>query len=112
MAALTSGGGEPFTFSAGEQAFYQEKGFTNEPGRCASCRRAHKATKGDGGYSGRSERTMYPATCSECGKETKITSIVTRRAARTIVHPFHFPRCDYSVPGVNEQTNKSMSGRP
>src|ERR671926_1677763 len=72
MAALTSGGGEPFTFSAGEQAFYQEKGFTNEPGRCASCRRAHKATKGDGGYSGRSERTMYPATCSECGKETTV----------------------------------------
>ena len=64
--------GEPFTFSAGEQAFYQEKGFTNEPGRCPSCRRAHKATKGGGGYSGRSERTMYPATCSECGKETTV----------------------------------------
>jgi CxxC-x17-CxxC domain-containing protein len=80
MAALTSGGGEPFTFSAGEQAFYQEKGFTNEPGRCPACRRANKASRAggsrssysSGGYAERSERTMYPATCSECGKETTV----------------------------------------
>jgi hypothetical protein len=34
-----------FTFSAGEQEFFQSKGFTNEPKRCPSCRRANKAQR-------------------------------------------------------------------
>lgn len=34
--------GSEFTFSAGEQAFYAEKGFENQPVRCATCRRARK----------------------------------------------------------------------
>ena len=35
--------GAPFTFTVGEQEFYAEKGFTNEPTRCPDCRRAKKA---------------------------------------------------------------------
>ncbi len=31
-----------FIFSEGEQAFYREKGFENEPQRCPECRRARK----------------------------------------------------------------------
>jgi hypothetical protein len=34
--------GTTFVFTEGEQAFYLEKGFTNEPQRCADCRRAKK----------------------------------------------------------------------
>ena len=34
--------GSEFVFSVGEQEFYKEKGFTNEPTRCVSCRRAKK----------------------------------------------------------------------
>jgi len=34
--------GEDFTFTAGEQEFYAEKGFQNEPQRCKPCRDAHK----------------------------------------------------------------------
>ena len=34
--------GEEFVFTVGEQEFYKEKGFQNEPVRCASCRRARK----------------------------------------------------------------------
>ncbi|MFC1946311.1 zinc-ribbon domain-containing protein [Chloroflexota bacterium] len=34
--------GTTFTFSGGEQEFYQNKGFTNEPKRCPSCRQANK----------------------------------------------------------------------
>ena len=34
--------GITFTFSAGEQEFFQTKGFTNEPKRCPECRRANK----------------------------------------------------------------------
>lgn len=31
-----------FMFTEGEQEFYKEKGFTNEPKRCMECRRAKK----------------------------------------------------------------------
>lgn len=31
-----------FIFTEGEQAFYAEKGFENEPKRCPDCRRAKK----------------------------------------------------------------------
>lgn len=34
--------GAEFVFSAGEQAFYAEKGFTNQPVRCPECRKARK----------------------------------------------------------------------
>ena len=73
--------GATFTFTAGEQEFYAEKGFTNEPTRCPDCRRAAKAARGDSGYSsrssggygsGRAERTMHPAVCSSCGKDTMV----------------------------------------
>lgn len=37
--------GVEFVFTEGEQAFYAEKGFTNEPVRCADCRRAKKAQR-------------------------------------------------------------------
>jgi hypothetical protein len=37
--------GTDFTFSAGEQDFFQSKGLTNEPKRCPSCRRANKARR-------------------------------------------------------------------
>lgn len=37
--------GEEFTFTANEQRFYQEKGFTNEPKRCKACREKRKAEK-------------------------------------------------------------------
>ena len=42
--------GQEFTFTAGEQAFYQERGFS-EPQRCQSCRAARKAQRNEGGYS-------------------------------------------------------------
>ena len=35
--------GKEFLFTEGEQAFYKEKGFDNEPVRCVECRRARKA---------------------------------------------------------------------
>ena len=34
--------GNEFVFSAGEQEFYAEKGFVNEPQRCKACRQARK----------------------------------------------------------------------
>ena len=34
--------GKEFVFTVGEQEFYKEKGFDNEPVRCPDCRRARK----------------------------------------------------------------------
>lgn len=63
-----------FSFTASEQEFYAEKGFTNEPGRCPECRSARKQqTRGGGGGGfGRQQREMFPAVCSACGKETTV----------------------------------------
>ena len=33
---------QEFVFTTGEQEFYKEKGFDNEPTRCQGCRRAKK----------------------------------------------------------------------
>ena len=41
--------GQRFTFTTGEQEFYQSKGFTNEPKRCSACRRANKERRSNNG---------------------------------------------------------------
>lgn len=40
--------GKEFVFTEGEQQFYAEKGFTNEPTRCKECRAAKKARYNNG----------------------------------------------------------------
>lgn len=58
--------GNEFVFTAGEQEFYAEKGFQNQPQRCKECRYARKnATP-------KPEREFFTATCANCGKEAKI----------------------------------------
>ena len=52
--------GQEFVFTAGEQEFYAEKGFTNDPKKCKACRDARKSA-------GRAEREMFEATCDKCG---------------------------------------------
>jgi CxxC-x17-CxxC domain-containing protein len=91
--------GQEFSFTASEQDFYAQRGFT-EPRRCASCRASRKAARGDnggssygsygagggysaGGYGGggggggygsrdRGPREMFSATCSSCGREAQV----------------------------------------
>ena len=84
--------GQEFVFTASEQDFYAQRGFT-EPRRCASCRASRKAARnaesGDSSYGGygasggysaggsgdsggygsrdRGPREMFEATCSSCG---------------------------------------------
>jgi CxxC-x17-CxxC domain-containing protein len=66
--------GQEFSFTAEEQDFYATKGFS-EPKRCPNCRQARKAERGNGGGGGGSygsPRQLYPAVCSECGKDTEV----------------------------------------
>lgn len=61
-----------FIFTQGEQEFYAEKGFVNEPARCPVCRSARKQ-RGNNDRSERGgERRMYSVTCSACGVETEV----------------------------------------
>ena len=48
--------GSDFTFKEGEQEFYKEKGFENEPQRCPDCRRARKAQRNNRGNHGGGNR--------------------------------------------------------
>lgn len=71
--------GASFTFTAGEQEFHAEKGFTNEPGRCPDCRSRRRAERGEyasprggGGSSYGGQREMFSATCASCGKEAQV----------------------------------------
>lgn len=69
--------GSDFTFTVGEQQFYQMKGLMNEPKRCPSCRSAAKIARQNGTYpSGggafRSRREMHDVICAECGVETQV----------------------------------------
>ena len=57
--------GQEFIFSAGEQEFYAEKGFENEPIRCKDCRIARKNSL-------KQNREMYEITCAACGKVDKV----------------------------------------
>lgn len=76
--------GKEFTFTAGEQTFFAEKGLTNSPSRCPDCRAARKQQNAGGGsYSGggysreraprsNAERVQHPVQCASCGKETTV----------------------------------------
>ncbi|MDU2065415.1 MAG: zinc-ribbon domain containing protein [Sporomusaceae bacterium] len=63
--------GADFVFTASEQDFFAEKGFTNEPGRCPSCRSARKQQNPRNNNNSQ-RREMHPATCAACGVETQV----------------------------------------
>jgi CxxC-x17-CxxC domain-containing protein len=63
--------GGQFLFSKNEQAFYSERGFTNEPKRCKNCRDKRKTGR-DGGSGSSRERVMVSVTCDSCGVATEV----------------------------------------
>jgi CxxC-x17-CxxC domain-containing protein len=91
--------GQEFSFTAGEQEFYEQRGFTEAPKRCPSCRQIRKAQRSradganggygestgtnggygggygggsGGGYSERRPREMFDAVCANCGKTASV----------------------------------------
>jgi CxxC-x17-CxxC domain-containing protein len=80
--------GMDFVFTSGEQEFYAQKGFTNEPSRCPACRQQRKAggsSRDSYGYrdsygererygsgSSREARELHSATCASCGREALV----------------------------------------
>jgi CxxC-x17-CxxC domain-containing protein len=60
--------GTEFVFTAGEQQFFSDKGFKNEPKRCKSCKTKRAQDGGGGGHS----KVETTALCSQCGRETTV----------------------------------------
>jgi CxxC-x17-CxxC domain-containing protein len=84
-----------FIFTAGEQEFYERKGFKEIPKRCKPCRDARKTRRGDSGAhsngngygygngggepngnrgprGGGGDREMFDATCAACGAPARV----------------------------------------
>ena len=57
--------GSEFVFTVGEQEFYSEKGFVNEPKKCKECRMKRK-------NAAKQAREMFLTTCADCGGEARI----------------------------------------
>lgn len=86
--------GQSFVFAGAEQEQYQQRGYTNEPKRCAPCREARKMRMGGGlgggggrggrgggggggggmhgGGGGGGARELHTVICAECGKEAQV----------------------------------------
>ena len=62
--------GDEFIWTAGEQLFFADKQFKNEPKRCKMCKtkRANRAAAGPA----MRERVETQTTCSACGKDTTV----------------------------------------
>jgi len=57
--------GEEFIFTAGEQVFFQDKQFKNDPKHCKQCKAKRART-------GSKIRPETRTTCSECGAATTV----------------------------------------
>jgi|SRR5689334_23831113 len=71
--------GQEFLFTAGEQAFYREKGLTHAPTRCKRCRENRKSSAGGRPSAGTTTggRELFTAVCSDCGNETQVPFMPT-----------------------------------
>jgi CxxC-x17-CxxC domain-containing protein len=71
--------GTEFVFTAGEQLFYADKGFKNEPKRCKACKNRKSSASGNVVHESHSSaRVVTTTTCSQCGKETTVPFKVTQ----------------------------------
>jgi len=66
--------GVDFLFTAGEQSFFHDKQFRNEPKRCKACKNKKRAELGGrpAEHSLFTEKVVTHTTCSGCGKETTV----------------------------------------
>lgn len=63
--------GQDFVFTAGEQLFFHDKQFKNEPKRCKGCKAKRAQTLGVT-QSSAPPKVETRTVCSNCGKETTV----------------------------------------
>ena len=63
-----------FAFTVEEQQYHSERGYTNDPKRCPSCRESRRSERNTGGYGGGGggPREMHSVTCAQCGKDAEV----------------------------------------
>src|SRR5260221_11659552 len=72
--------GGDFIFTSGEQLFFYDKQFKNEPKRCKTCKAKRVSVLGIAPAKHHSPpRTETHAVCSQCGKETTVPFRPTQR---------------------------------
>lgn len=76
---------EPFVFSAGEQMFFREKNFVNDPKHCKRCK-AKRTPKGV-----RNVRETQ-ILCAECGSQTTVPFIPVQHKPVLCRQCFQKPR--------------------
>jgi CxxC-x17-CxxC domain-containing protein len=81
--------GQTFVFTAGEQEFYERKGFKEIPKRCKGCRESRKMRRADSPSNGHRDygsprgeangnvarggsRELFDATCARCGQQARV----------------------------------------
>ncbi|MGH7881625.1 MAG: zinc-ribbon domain containing protein [Candidatus Dormibacteraceae bacterium] len=65
--------GSEFSFTAGEQEFFESKGLSNQPGRCPNCRNSRR----EGRSNGRSQ-SSHEVVCAVCGVTTEVPFLPTQ----------------------------------
>jgi CxxC-x17-CxxC domain-containing protein len=72
----------PFIWTAGEQTFFRDKGFTHEPKRCQACR-AQRKERGQAtseparAESAQRQRVETSVNCERCGTRTTVPFVPT-----------------------------------
>ena len=64
--------GAEFIFTAGEQEFFNSRGFTNKPKRCRSCRAVRRTEQRGGALYQETPQEMHPITCAKCGSDAMV----------------------------------------
>ncbi len=64
--------GADFVFTAGEQLFFHDKQFKNEPKRCKPCKAKRAQNLGIANGQGNYQKVETRTMCSQCGKETTV----------------------------------------
>ena len=92
--------GQTFVFTGGEQEFFAQKGFQNEPKRCKGCKAANRSAVGGSRTGGGSAgaRELHEVTCSSCGQKTTVPF------KPTLDRPVYCRTCFQARRGVGART--------
>ncbi|MEK7205754.1 MAG: zinc-ribbon domain containing protein [candidate division NC10 bacterium] len=92
--------GQAFVFTAGEQEFFAQKGFQNEPKRCKGCKSAKRSAAGGSGTGTgpAGPRELHEVTCSSCGQKTSVPF------KPTLDRPVYCRTCFQARRGVGART--------
>jgi len=98
--------GKDFIFTAGEQLFFHDKQFSNDPKRCKDCKNKRSAQRRKGEGTGRRSSTETRTHCSQCGVETTVPFRPTQ--GRPVLCRSCFQA--QSAPGAAAGQNASQDG--